>query len=254
MIIVPRKHDSVISLENALGDALVHWFAYPRSRPVPIIIVDGLMQANLARVFWRARRLTPAKSDCAALCRGRDPVRTGCRSEGSRGHQSSGRRALVPTSTGLRLLRKRPSGRSSQYWKAALAIRTTERSRGRNRNRCCAFREWAHPLPLRLSRSQSAFRVFQARWVNAVPEGLRANRQGWAEAPGDSRRGYGVRHHFAHWGVGGPLARRVDRPEADVPRLPGPRQLPTPKASATMPHEWRGTGNGRRRRRPEGER
>jgi hypothetical protein len=53
----------------------------------------------------------------------------------------------------------------------------------------------------------------------------------------------GTSANFRSRAKGGPLARRIDRPEADVPRPRGPRQLPITKASATMPHEWRGSGN-----------
>src|ERR1700676_294673 len=45
--------------------------------------------------IWRARRLTPAQSDRAALCPGRDTVRTGYRCEGLGCHQSSGRSAFI---------------------------------------------------------------------------------------------------------------------------------------------------------------
>src|SRR6266478_7321175 len=45
--------------------------------------------------IWRARLLTPPQSDRTALCPGRDTVRTGCGSEGSRCNQSSGRSAFI---------------------------------------------------------------------------------------------------------------------------------------------------------------
>src|SRR6202049_413863 len=45
--------------------------------------------------IWRARRLTPARSDRAALCAGRDTVRTGCLGNGSRRNQSGGGGTIV---------------------------------------------------------------------------------------------------------------------------------------------------------------
>ena len=50
---------------------------------------DGLMQANLARVFGERDASRRLKAIAADLCPGRDIVRTGCRGEGSRCHQSS---------------------------------------------------------------------------------------------------------------------------------------------------------------------
>ena len=99
---------------------------------------DGLMQANLKRVFGerdasrRIKAITELYADDAVLYEPPDAS--------AAGHAAIGQavEALLSSLPPIRLHCDWPRRRPPRSWTAALAIRSSERSRGRNGNRCRA--------------------------------------------------------------------------------------------------------------------
>jgi hypothetical protein len=85
---------------------------------------DGLMQANLGRVFSERDASRRLKSMAQFLCAGPDIVRAGHRGEESRRDQPSGDRIIVEPAAELRFRSDRPC-----RWPPSSAHRGTEAAR-----------------------------------------------------------------------------------------------------------------------------